>query len=296
MTLFALENLSVEIGTPDGVIHPVTDVSWSVEQGETTALVGESGSGKSVSALAAMGLLSTPPARITAGHIRFKGEDLLALPPEKLRHVRGADIAMVFQEPMTSLNPVRSIGHQLTEHTRLHLGLSKAAARERAMSLLLRVGIAEPEQRLSQFPHHLSGGMRQRVMIAIALACEPQLIIADEPTTALDVTIQGQILETPQRTHGNRGGRSGTYHPQPWHRRPLCPSRKRDVWRSHRRASESRGTLSQPTPPLHHCFARFSPPVRSSQGRVTQSHTRLATGPRGQHARLPIPTAMPICR
>ena len=195
MALFALERLSVDIATPDGVIRPVDGVSWSVDAGETTALVGESGSGKSVSALAAMGLLPSPPARIASGTVRFDDVDLLALPAEDLRRNRGAKIAMVFQEPMTSLNPVRSIGHQLTEHMRLHLGLNKAAARQRAIELLLRVGIAEPEQRLTQYPHHFSGGMRQRVMIAIALACGPQLIIADEPTTALDVTIQGQILE-----------------------------------------------------------------------------------------------------
>jgi len=195
VALFALDRLSVEIATPDGVIRPVEDVSWSVDEGETTALVGESGSGKSVSALAAMGLLPSPPARVTSGTIRFEDVDILSLQPEELRRIRGAKIAMVFQEPMTSLNPVRSIGHQLTEHMRLHLGLDKAGARERAIELLQRVGIAEPEQRLTQYPHHFSGGMRQRVMIAIALACGPQLIIADEPTTALDVTIQGQILE-----------------------------------------------------------------------------------------------------
>ena len=195
MPLFALDQLSVEINTPDGVIRPVDDVSWSVEKGQTTALVGESGSGKSVSTLAAMGLLPSPPTRITSGTILFKGIDLLALPAEALRRIRGAEIAMVFQEPMTSLNPVRSIGHQITEHMRLHLGLSKAGARDRAIDLLQRVGIAEPRERLAQYPHHLSGGMRQRVMIAIALACDPELIIADEPTTALDVTIQGQILE-----------------------------------------------------------------------------------------------------
>ncbi len=195
MALFELDRLSVEISTPNGVIRPVDDVSWSVEAGQTTALVGESGSGKSVTALAAMGLLPSPPVRITSGAILFRGVDLRSLDPEALRRVRGAKIAMVFQEPMTSLNPVRSIGHQLTEHMRLHLSLGKADARARAIELLRRVGIAEPGERLAQYPHHLSGGMRQRVMIAIALACDPELIIADEPTTALDVTIQEQILE-----------------------------------------------------------------------------------------------------
>ena len=195
MSLFALENLTVEINTPAGIIRPVDGVSWSLERGETTAVVGESGSGKSVSALAALGLLPSPPARVVGGQVLFKDENLLRFEPERLRRVRGAEIAMIFQEPMTSLNPVRSIGHQLTEHVRLHLNLTRAQATRHAVDLLKRVGIAEPEQRLRQFPHHFSGGMRQRVMIAIALACDPQLIIADEPTTALDVTIQAQILE-----------------------------------------------------------------------------------------------------
>jgi oligopeptide/dipeptide ABC transporter ATP-binding protein len=195
MTLFALEDLTVEIATPDGLIRPVDGVSWSVDRGQIAALVGESGSGKSVSAMASLGLLPSPPARIINGRINFKGQDLRTLDEESLRRVRGAQVAMVFQEPMTSLNPVRTIGRQLTEHMRLHLGLDRAGARERAIELLGLVGIAEPVERLAQFPHHFSGGMRQRVMIAIALACGPELIIADEPTTALDVTIQAQILE-----------------------------------------------------------------------------------------------------
>ncbi len=195
MALLSIEDLSVEITLGDGVIRPVDGVTWSIDAGETVALVGESGSGKSVTALASLGLLPSPPVRVVSGRILFKNEDILTLDDEGLRRIRGREIGMVFQEPMTSLNPVRSIGHQLTEHMRLHLQLSKRQANERAVELLHRVGMSDPQQRLKQYPHHLSGGMRQRVMIAIALACDPPLIVADEPTTALDVTIQGQILE-----------------------------------------------------------------------------------------------------
>ena len=173
-------------------------VSYDVAAGEIVAVVGESGSGKSVTALSVLQLLPEPPARIAGGRILLDGSDLLGLDDEGIRHVRGRRVGMVFQEPMTSLNPVLSIGRQLTEAMREHLGLTPAAARSRAVDLLDLVGIAEPERRLKQYPHHLSGGMRQRVMIAIALACEPELIIADEPTTALDVTIQAQVLELMQ--------------------------------------------------------------------------------------------------
>ena len=197
MPLFSIEKLTVEIGTPDGIIRPVEDVSWDVNEGETVAIVGESGSGKSITALAAMGLLP-PAAQVTGGRIVFRDEDLLQFTPDAMRSIRGSRIAMVFQEPMTSLNPVRSIGVQLIEGMRLNLGMVRKDAEARAVELLGFVGISEPEQRLRQYPHHLSGGMRQRVMIAIALSCKPDLIIADEPTTALDVTIQAQILSLMQ--------------------------------------------------------------------------------------------------
>ena len=194
-TLLEIEDLRTQFFTSDGTVRAVDGISYSVEEGETVALVGESGCGKSVSALSILRLIPSPPGRIVGGSIRFKGTDLLQLSDAEIRAVRGRRIAMVFQEPMTSLNPVLTIGLQLTETLVHHLGVAKGAARRRAVELLQMVGISDPQRRLNQYPHHLSGGMRQRVMIAMALCCEPELIIADEPTTALDVTIQAQILE-----------------------------------------------------------------------------------------------------
>ena len=192
--LLAIHDLQIEFNTQIGIVQAVNGISFAIDSGETVAIVGESGSGKSVSALAMLGLLPQPPARIISGQIQFDGQNILTLAPEALRKLRGHKIGMIFQEPMTSLNPVLSIGRQITETLRQHLGLSARAARARAIELLNQVGIADPERRLKQYPHHLSGGMRQRVMIAIAISCEPRLLIADEPTTALDVTIQAQIL------------------------------------------------------------------------------------------------------
>ncbi|HTP96128.1 MAG TPA: ABC transporter ATP-binding protein [Burkholderiales bacterium] len=193
--LLSVESLVTQFATSSGVVKAVDGVSWDVEDGETVALVGESGCGKSVSALSIMRLISPPAGRIVSGRIVFKGRDLLALSEEEMRRVRGREIGMVFQEPMTSLNPVLTVGRQLTEGLETHLGLDPAAARARAVELLGMVGIPDPERRLKQYPHQFSGGMRQRMMIAMALSCEPALILADEPTTALDVTIQAQILE-----------------------------------------------------------------------------------------------------
>jgi oligopeptide/dipeptide ABC transporter ATP-binding protein len=178
-----------------GLVKAVDGISYDVDPGETIALVGESGCGKSVSALSILRLVAAPPGRIVGGSIRFRDRDLLRLSDEEIREVRGRDIAMVFQEPMTSLNPVLTIERQLTETLEQHLDMTHAQAVARAIELLGMVGISDPQRRLKQYPHHFSGGMRQRVMIAMALCCEPRLIIADEPTTALDVTIQAQILE-----------------------------------------------------------------------------------------------------
>ena len=194
-TLLQVRNLTTQFFTSSGIVRAVDNVSFDVEEGETVAVVGESGCGKSVSALSILRLVPWPPGKIVGGSINFRGQNLLEMNDADIRRVRGREISMVFQEPMTSLNPVLSIGLQLTETMQHHLELTPAQALKRAEELLEMVGISEPKRRLAQFPHHLSGGMRQRVMIALALSCEPKLIIADEPTTALDVTIQAQILE-----------------------------------------------------------------------------------------------------
>ena len=196
MALLAVEELSVGFDTEDGLANVVDRVSFDLDAGETLGLVGESGCGKSVTALSIMGLLPKPDGRIQGGRILFRGEDLRELPPERMRGIRGNRIAMIFQEPMTALNPVQRIGRQLAETFALHEpGLPSATVTKRSLELLAEVGIPAPERRLDEYPHQLSGGMRQRVMIAMALASRPDVLIADEPTTALDVTIQAQILE-----------------------------------------------------------------------------------------------------
>ena len=192
--LLDITDLRTSFASIDGIVRSVDGLSFSVDAGETLAIVGESGCGKSVTALSILRLIATPPGLIS-GKIGFDGRDLLALPAAEMRRLRGDAISMVFQEPMTSLNPVLTVGRQIAETVRLHQGLSSRAARERAVAMLELVGIPSPLQRVREYPHQLSGGMRQRVMIAIAIACNPRLLIADEPTTALDVTIQAQILD-----------------------------------------------------------------------------------------------------
>jgi len=193
--LLRVENLRTHFHTRDGVVRAVDGVSFEVHAGETLAIVGESGCGKSVTSMSILRLLQIPPARIEEGRVEFEGRDLLALPETEMRKIRGNAIAMIFQEPMTSLNPVLTIGRQIAEALVLHRGLSYGDALARAIEMLRKVHIPEADRRVEQYPHELSGGMRQRVMIAMALACGPRLLIADEPTTALDVTIQAQILE-----------------------------------------------------------------------------------------------------
>jgi peptide/nickel transport system ATP-binding protein len=194
MALLEVENLQTHFRTPDGVNRAVDGVSFDVAAGETMAIVGESGCGKSVTAMSILRLIPEPPGKI-AGSIRFQGRDLLKLSEPEMQDIRGNEISMIFQEPMTSLNPVLNVGRQIGETLRLHQGLSGRDAEAKAVEMLTLVGIPEPGRRVREYPHQLSGGMRQRVMIAIALACNPKLLIADEPTTALDVTIQAQILE-----------------------------------------------------------------------------------------------------
>jgi peptide/nickel transport system ATP-binding protein len=194
MALLSVENLQTHFGTPDGVVRAVEGLSFHIDAGETVAIVGESGCGKSVTSMSILRLIPTPPGKM-AGRIMFEGRDLLACTDAEMRALRGKEISMIFQEPMTSLNPVMQVGQQIGESLRLHEGLSARDAERRAVEILTLVGIPAPERRVKEFPHQLSGGMRQRVMIAIALACNPKLLIADEPTTALDVTIQAQILD-----------------------------------------------------------------------------------------------------
>ena len=205
MTLLAVDGLTVAFATGRGLVNAVESVSMTIAAGEVLGIVGESGSGKSVTALAIMGLLPSPPARVTGGHISFDGTPLLGLPERGMRRIRGPGIGMVFQEPMSSLNPVFTIGDQIGETLRAHERLGPAARRARTVALLDRVGIPSAARRLDDYPHQMSGGQRQRVMIAIALACNPRLLIADEPTTALDVTIQAQILDLLLELRAERG-------------------------------------------------------------------------------------------
>ena len=192
--LLKVDNLSTWFYTDDGIVKAVNDVSFSLNKGHTLGIVGESGCGKSITSLSVMRLIDSPPGKIVGGKIVFKGEDLLAKSEEEMRRVRGKRIAMIFQEPMTSLNPVYTVGRQIEEALLIHESMTKKEAKHRALEMLRLVRIPLPEKRFDEYPHQLSGGMRQRVMIAIALACSPELLICDEPTTALDVTIQAQIL------------------------------------------------------------------------------------------------------
>jgi oligopeptide transport system ATP-binding protein len=195
VTLLSVRDLEVKFRTRRATVHAVNGISFDLEPGETLGIVGESGCGKSVSSLALLGILPKPAGRVTRGEVLFEGQDLLELPDAELRRIRGKDVAMIFQDPISSLNPVLTVGRQLTEVLEKHLGADRDTARAQAAELLDRVGIPAARDRLGDYPHQFSGGMRQRVMIAMAIACSPRLLIADEPTTALDVTIQAQILD-----------------------------------------------------------------------------------------------------
>ena len=193
--LLEVSDLRTRFHTPEGTIFAVNGISFRLHEGETVAIVGESGCGKSVSMMSLLKLIPVPPGEIYSGNVKYRGKDILQKPEEEMEQIRGREIGMVFQDPMTSLNPVLTIGRQLTEPLRTHLGMERDMANRRAIELLQMVGISDPERHLQDYPHQFSGGMRQRVMIAMALACAPSLLIADEPTTALDVTIQAQIVE-----------------------------------------------------------------------------------------------------
>ncbi|MBN2472391.1 MAG: ABC transporter ATP-binding protein [Anaerolineae bacterium] len=203
--LMEVKNLRTRFHTQEGTVYAVNGVSYTLNEGETLGVVGESGCGKSVHALSIMGLIPQPPGKVFADSIIFRGRDLMKLSSEEMRLLRGSEIAMVFQDPMTSLNPVLTVGHQITEALKLHMGMDNQQSRERAAELLAMVGIPGAANRLDDYPHQFSGGMRQRAMIAMALSCNPQLLIADEPTTALDVTIQAQILDLVRRLRDKIG-------------------------------------------------------------------------------------------
>lgn len=198
-TLLQVRGLKTQFFTQDGVVNAVNGISYDLNEGETLGIVGESGCGKSVSVLSVMRLIPTPPGKIVGGEVMFQGRDLLKIDEEEIRQIRGNKIAMVFQDPMTSLNPVLTINQQVSESLELHMGMDKEQARRRSIELLEMVNIPEAEDRINDYPHQFSGGMRQRVMIAMGLSCNPQLLIADEPTTALDVTIQAQIIDIVKR-------------------------------------------------------------------------------------------------
>jgi len=203
--LLNVQDLETHFRTPDGIVHAVNGVSFSLNEGETLGVVGESGCGKSVTMLSVLRLIQSPPGEIVAGKAEYLGQDLLKMSNEEIRHIRGAQISMIFQDPMTSLNPVLTIGKQLAEPLIIHMNMSQEQARDRSVELLEMVGIPNAGDRLKDYPHQYSGGMRQRVMIAMALSCNPQILIADEPTTALDVTIQAQIVELAKRLRDELG-------------------------------------------------------------------------------------------
>ena len=203
--LLEVQDLETQFSTPDGTVHAVNGVSFSLKEGETLGVVGESGCGKSVTMLSVLRLIPIPPGKIVNGKVMFQGQDLLKMSKEEIRHVRGAQISMIFQDPMTSLNPVLTIGKQMMEPLLLHLGMTKEQAEVRAAELLTMVGISDAKAHLTDYPHQFSGGMRQRVMIAMSLSCNPQILIADEPTTALDVTIQAQIADLVRRLRDELG-------------------------------------------------------------------------------------------
>jgi oligopeptide transport system ATP-binding protein len=203
--LLEVKNLETQFSTPDGTVHAVNGISFSLKEGETLGVVGESGCGKSVTMMSLLRLIPMPPGKIVNGEVLFQGQDLMKMTKDEIRHIRGAKISMIFQDPMTSLNPVLTIGKQMIEPLQLHLGMTNEQAQERAAELLTMVGISDAKAHLKDYPHQFSGGMRQRVMIAMSLACNPEILIADEPTTALDVTIQAQIADLVKRLRDELG-------------------------------------------------------------------------------------------
>ncbi len=291
-TLLRLTDLTVDFASQEGTVHAVNKVSFEVAPGELVGLVGESGCGKSVTASAILGLTRMINNATIGGSIEFLGRDLLALPENEVRQVRGRDISMIFQDPVTSLNPVLSIERLMTEGLELHLGMSHSDAVKRAIELLGEVGIPKAAGRIKDYPHQFSGGMRQRVMIAIALSCNPKLLLADEPTTALDVTIQAQILRLMKQLSHELQRRRDRHHPRPRRGRRHVPAHPRDVRRAHRRGRPGQGALPPPAPPLHGGPAAQRPaPRRAAQGHPAE-HRGPAAGPRPPAARLQLRAAL----
>jgi oligopeptide transport system ATP-binding protein len=265
--LLQVKDLRTYFYTEEGLVKAVDGVTYDVQEGETLALVGESGCGKSISALSLLKLIPIPPGRIVSGEVLFEGDDLLKLDEDDIRKIRGNRISMVFQEPMTSLNPVLTIGKQMTEALELHLHLDRQAANARAIQLLEMVGVAEAERRITDYPHQFSGGMRQRVMIAMAMACNPKLLIADEPTTALDVTIQAQVLEVMARLSRE----FGTAVIIITHNLGVVARRER---------------IRRPATSLHAGPAAFRAAPRPGHGRKAHPHRGPAAGPGAPSRRL----------
>ena len=276
-TAMEVSGLQTYLFTRSGIVKAVDDVSFSLRRGETLAIVGESGCGKSMTALSLMRLVPDPPGKIVGGTITLEGRDLVQLDEAEMRDIRGNDISMIFQEPMTSLNPVLTIGHQIAEAVRLHQDLSKSAAGEKAVEMLRLVKIPEAAQRVKEYPHQLSGGMRQRAMIAMALACNPRVLIADEPTTALDVTIQAQILRAdPGATEGARH-RGHPDHAQSRGRSRNRAARDRNVCGQEGRRSRSRRLVCTAAPPLYARSACVDPASRD-HGRAQLRFGRAVAG------------------
>lgn len=275
--LLRVEDLKTQFTTERGLVRAVDGVSYDIEEGEIIGLVGESGCGKSVSQLSIMRLIPSPPGEIVGGRVMFEGQDLLGFEANsaEMRAIRGGKIAMIFQEPMTSLNPALTIARQLTEVMQLHLNMDGAAARERSVELLGLVGIPDGERRIDDYPHQFSGGMRQRVMVAMAVSCNPRLIIADEPTTALDATIQAQLLEAHEGHSGPLQHVNGHGHPQSRNRGPLCPPHQCHVCRAHRGVGYGEGDMGQSAPSVYH----RPPSVCAQAGKQADAHKRLSPSP-----------------
>ena len=293
--LLEVKELVTRFYTEAGVVHAVNGISYTLNEGESIAIVGESGSGKSVGVLSLMRLIPSPPGRIESGEVQYNGRDLLKVSDQEMRSIRGREIAMIFQDPMTSLNPVLTIGRQMTEGLKLHLGMNDAQAKRRSAEMLDLVGIPNAEDRLSDYPHQFSGGQRQRIMIAMALSCNPSILIADEPTTALDVTIQAQIVELVKELQEKLGMAIIWITHDLGVVAGMVQKSGGDVRRVHRRASGGQRPVPQADPPLHAGAARFHSQARRQRKDPLSLHQGAATRPVGSTEKLRVRAALPVC-